>query len=143
MGSLSQPRLNIFTVGNMRVMICLSQGGLRSLSASSYKYIYTDGSKVEEKVAAAAVTDSEIFVYCLADHSSIFTAEVKAISLALDHIKKTNNTRYIIFSDSLSCLQAFLQASPKNPWVVTPVNEERPVSWDNRSTATILLLGLL
>ena len=35
-GSLSQPKLNIFTVGNMRVMICLGQGGLRSLSASSY-----------------------------------------------------------------------------------------------------------
>ena len=34
-GSLSQPRLNIFTVGNMRVMICLGQAGLRSLSASS------------------------------------------------------------------------------------------------------------
>ena len=34
-GSLLQPRLNIFTVGNMRVMICLGQGGLRSLSASS------------------------------------------------------------------------------------------------------------
>ena len=34
-GSLSQPRLNIFTVGNMSVMICLGQGGLRSLSASS------------------------------------------------------------------------------------------------------------
>ena len=34
-GSLSQPRLNIFTMGNMRVMICLGQGGLRSLSASS------------------------------------------------------------------------------------------------------------
>ena len=30
------PRLNIFTVGHMRVMICLSQGGLRSLSASSF-----------------------------------------------------------------------------------------------------------
>ena len=35
MGSLSQPRLNIFTVGSMRVMICLGQGGLRSRSASS------------------------------------------------------------------------------------------------------------
>ena len=35
-GSLSQPRLNIFTVGNMRVMICLGQGGLRSLNASSF-----------------------------------------------------------------------------------------------------------
>ena len=38
-GSLSQPRLNIFTVGNMRVMICLGQGGLRSLSASSFEII--------------------------------------------------------------------------------------------------------
>ena len=53
----------------------------------NYKYIYTDGSKVEEKMAAAAVTDSEIFVNRLADHSSIFTAETKAISLALDHPK--------------------------------------------------------
>ena len=34
-GSLSPPRLNIFTVGNMGVMICLGQGDLRSLSASS------------------------------------------------------------------------------------------------------------
>ena len=34
-GSLSPPRLNIFTVGNMGIMICLGQGGLRSLSASS------------------------------------------------------------------------------------------------------------
>ena len=33
--SLSPPWLNIFTVGNMGVMICLGQGGLRSLSASS------------------------------------------------------------------------------------------------------------
>ena len=37
-GSLSQPRLNIFTVDNMGVMICLRQGGLRSLSASSLLY---------------------------------------------------------------------------------------------------------
>ena len=39
-GSLSQPRLNIFTVGNMRVMICLGQGGLRSLSASSLQICF-------------------------------------------------------------------------------------------------------
>ena len=36
-GSLSIPRLNIFTVGNMGVMICLGQGGLHSLSASSWR----------------------------------------------------------------------------------------------------------
>ena len=38
-GSLSPPRLNIFTVGNMGVMMCLGQGGLRSLSASSSECI--------------------------------------------------------------------------------------------------------
>ena len=38
-GSLSQPRLNIFTVDNMGVMICLGQGGLRSLSASSFCFL--------------------------------------------------------------------------------------------------------
>ena len=37
--SLSQPRLNIFTVDNMGVMICLGQGGLRCLSASSYSIL--------------------------------------------------------------------------------------------------------
>ena len=37
-GSLSPPRLNIFTVVNIGVMIYLGQGGLRSLSASSYEW---------------------------------------------------------------------------------------------------------
>ena len=36
--SLSPPSLNNCTVGNMRVMICLGQGGLRSLSATSLFY---------------------------------------------------------------------------------------------------------
>ena len=39
-GSLSQPGLSIFTVDNMGVMICLGQGGLRSLSASSW-YVFS------------------------------------------------------------------------------------------------------
>ena len=41
--SPSPTRLNIFTVGNMGVMICLGQRGLRSLTASSlsiYLFIY-------------------------------------------------------------------------------------------------------
>ena len=62
-------------------MVVVGQGS--ASNNHNYKYIYTDGSKVDEKVAAAAVTDSEIFMNRLADHSSIFTAEAKAISLAL------------------------------------------------------------
>ena len=84
----------------------------------NYKHIYTDGSKVEDKVAAAAVTDSEIHMSRLADRSSIFTAEARAIELALDLIKKSKMKNYIVFSDSLSCLKSLLQASPTNPRVV-------------------------
>ena len=35
-----------------------------------------------------------------------FSAEIKAIDLALDHIEKSRNTDFIIFSDSLSVLQS-------------------------------------
>ena len=47
-GSLSPPKLNNFTMGNMGVMICLGQGGLRSLSASSLalKSLITTGRNV-------------------------------------------------------------------------------------------------
>ena len=54
---------------------------------------FADGSRMDEKVAAAAVTDSEIFVSRLTDHSSIFTAEARAIDLALEHIKKTSEKK--------------------------------------------------
>ena len=37
---------------------------------------------------------------------------------ALEHIKKTNEKNYMIFSDSMSCLQAFLQTSPSNPRII-------------------------
>ena len=50
-GSLSQPRLNTFTVGNMRVMICLGQGGLRSLSASSFIYFVPPENDIKHFVA--------------------------------------------------------------------------------------------
>ena len=85
---------------------------------NNYKHIYTDDSKMDEKVAAATVTDSEIFVSCLAYHSSIFTAEARAIDLTLEHIKTTNEKNYMIFIDSMSCLQAFLQTSPSNPRLI-------------------------
>ena len=47
---------------------------------------------------------------------SIFTAEAKAIDLALDFIStcKSNN-KFIIFSDSLSVLKAMNHISSKNP----------------------------
>ena len=50
--------------------------------------------------------------------SLIFTAEAKAVSLALDSIKSyDNNIKFIIFSDSLSVLKAMNNTSSKNPQI--------------------------
>ena len=52
------------------------------------------------------------------DDSSIFTAEAKAIDLALDFISTCDaNNKFIIFSDSLSVLKAMKHTSSKNPQI--------------------------
>ena len=49
------------------------------------------------------------------DGSSVFTAEAKAIDLALDFVNKCTYTdKFVIFSDSLSVLQALNHTSSKN-----------------------------
>ena len=50
------------------------------------------------------------------DDSSVFTAEAKAVDLALDLIRTCDaNNQFIIFSDSLSVLKAMNHTSSKNP----------------------------
>ena len=66
--------------------------------------IYTDGSKDGNKVGCAAFEKSFISNIRLPEKASIFTAEVKAIDLALSYISQHKHTNFIIFSDSLSVL---------------------------------------
>ena len=52
------------------------------------------------------------------DDSSIFTAEAKAVDLALDFIRTCDtNNKFVIFSDSLSVLKAMNHTSSKNPQI--------------------------
>ena len=52
------------------------------------------------------------------DDSSIFTAEAKAVDLALDFISTCDAiNKFIIFSDSLSVLKAMNHTSSKNPQI--------------------------
>ena len=54
----------------------------------------------------------------IADDSSIFTAEAKAVDLALDFIGTCGtNNKFIILSDSLSVLKAMNHTSSKNPQI--------------------------
>ena len=83
-----------------------------------YKHIYTDGSKDDMKVGCAVVSDDFSETMRIPDGSSIFTAEAKAIDLALDLIAdcETSN-KFIIFSDSLSALKSLNHTSSKNPQI--------------------------
>ena len=72
----------------------------------THEEIYTDGSKDGEKVASAAILDGELYQFRLPNNFSIFSAELKAIDLALNHNEQDAYWRYIIYTDSLSVMQA-------------------------------------
>ena len=74
----------------------------------NYVQMFTDGSKVEEKVAAAAVSSiapNSPFSCRLRDHCSLYTAVLQAILFALKQAYQSQERKFMIFSDSLSALQ--------------------------------------
>ena len=77
-------------------------------SFREYDFIYTDGSVSDNKAAAAAVIDDYSSIERLPDKSSIFSAELHALYLALDRMEAAYDDarNFIIFSDSKSALQA-------------------------------------
>ena len=67
---------------------------------SKYKHhlsIYTDGSKQDEKVACSVISPNFTDSIRLPDNSSIFTAEAKAIDIALYHIRDQSEKQFVIF----------------------------------------------
>ena len=75
----------------------------------NYVQIFTDGSKVEEKVAAAAVSSvatNSPFSCRLRDYCLIYTAELQALLFAFKQAYQSEESRFTIFSDSLFASQA-------------------------------------
>ena len=67
-----------------------------------YIPVYTDGSRDGNAVACATVFPSNTLISMrLPDSASVFTAEVWAIIKALEQIKDSNASKYIVFTDSL------------------------------------------
>ena len=71
---------------------------------SEYEIIYTDGSKQEQGVGAAAVIKGVKRKVSLPRIANILTAELKAIKLGLDIIGSTPHTKYVIATNSLSSI---------------------------------------
>ena len=75
-------------------------------SFPDYIHISTDGSKDGDRIASAAVCRQSTMQCRLPKFSSIFSAEMQAIMLALDFIESSIHDKFLILSDSLSSLQA-------------------------------------
>src|SRR5208282_5604945 len=60
-----------------------------------YTHIYTDGSNDGRTVAAAAVSSGKTLTKRLPDHAPIFSAESRAILLAMDIAKQSSNTKIL------------------------------------------------
>ena len=99
----------------------------------SHDEVYTDGSKMNEKVGAAAV----INLHCqngettcrqlskrLPDNSTIFAVEATGISLALNYYQHMDPVHHdvVVYSDSMSCLQAIEGEDTKNPFICHIMN---------------------
>ena len=63
--------------------------------------------------------DGELYQFGLPDNASSFSAQLQAQDLALIHIQQDAYWRYIIFSDSLSAMQALENERTDNPLIVT------------------------
>ena len=71
-----------------------------------YTPIYIDGSKIDEKVGAASAWEYGTIKTRLPDGCSIFSAEAVALLNALKIINCSQMKKFIIFTDSLSCLES-------------------------------------
>jgi len=69
----------------------------------------------QKTVAASAFVAGRFFVQRLPNKSSVYSAELTAICLALEYIVQYCNSHFVIFSDSLSSLQALQTRDFKNP----------------------------
>ena len=96
---------------------------------SDYQHIYTDGSKVEDKVGCAYISGSHHEKIRLPDGSSIFTAESKAIDMALDYVMNNSlENKFVIFSDSLSVLKSLNHTSSTNPKIQNVIEKHHELS---------------
>ena len=83
--------------------------------------IYTDGSKSDNSVGSASVPmifDLDEESKRLPTDASIFTAEAVALEMALKTIQTSEASKFVIFSDSLSCLLALKNYNTLDPRIV-------------------------
>src|SRR5207253_3685481 len=82
-----------------------------------YVAIYTDGSKSPDAVGYSFVAGSSTCCGRLPSEFSVFMAELYAIGKAIRHTLHAPKHTFVIFTDSLSAMQALSAFDPRNPRV--------------------------
>ena len=96
-----------------------------------HHHIYTDGSKQAMKVGCAAVFQNQKLLKCLPNESSIYSAEVIAIDLAMNTIANYKSAKFIIYSDSKSVLQALQSKNSSTPLITRLLDKMNTLSKNN------------
>ncbi|GFY22197.1 putative RNA-directed DNA polymerase from transposon X-element [Trichonephila clavipes] len=73
---------------------------------SKYLPVYTDGSKVVGHVGCGVVFNNTILSFSLHNSMSVFSAELPAILIALQHILISNHRHFCVYTDSMSALES-------------------------------------
>ena len=79
---------------------------LRNNLYNDFIECYTDGSKMNGNTGYAFIINDFVCSHRLPSTCSVFTAELFAIYKAVEYIENTDWEKIVIFSDSLSALQA-------------------------------------
>ena len=87
-------------------------------SHEEYHPIYTDGSKTSNGVGFAAICNQFKKSSSLPSITTVYTAELFAIKTALVSVKESMFNKVIIYSDSLSAIDAIKSFSSKHPLVL-------------------------
>lgn len=81
---------------------------------SGHVAVFTDGSKTETGVGCAFVTGVASRGFSLPPLASVFTSELIAIDKALCYLETCSETHFVIFTDSLSSIQALNAYHPSD-----------------------------
>lgn len=89
----------------------------------NYRTVYTDGSKTSDRVGSAIYTHSFSKSYLLHSTTSVFTAELFAISKAINFTLNQTHHKWIIATDSLSSIESLKSQKPSHPLIIDILNK--------------------
>lgn len=98
-----------------------------------YIEIYTDGSHSEEGSGCAIVWENSPTKFKLENICSVFYCEAFAVYQALIKIRKSNELKFVVFTDSLSLIQCFMSIqNNKEPIIHKIFKLHQDIKTDNK-----------